>query len=295
MTFAISAVEPLVAWRFFGARGPLSAPLSRLQQLTSLRPARPLHDLLARNPVFLALCVAQLTLSAAVFAWPNSRLGWALVVIANLLYLRLRPGLDASDAMARVILAANAIRLINPAALTTPFVLFVGLEACLAYFTSGWSKLGSTIWIEGRALAKTLSTISYGDPLVSRALWRYPVLTRLASWSTVAVEVLFPLALVVPEPFGIGLMVAGAAFHACCARIMALGSFFWVFVATYSCVLATRSLLPANIPIRAGVLLAYVAAVAGQLGSTVVEYRRAGNAKTSVAPEPTPSSHGSGT
>jgi hypothetical protein len=289
VTFAISAAEPLIAWRFFAAGGPLSTPLSRLQQLTSLRGARPLHELLAHNPVFVALCVAQLSLSVAVFAWPNSRLGWALVVVANLLYLRLRPGLDASDGMARVILAADAIRLINPAALTTPFVLFVGLESCLAYFTSGWSKLGSTIWIEGRALAKTLSTISYGDPFVSRALWRHPALTRLASWSTLAVEVLFPLALVVPEPVGIALMVAGATFHACCARIMALGAFFWVFVATYSCVLASRSLLPANTPIRAGLLLVYVAAVASQLASTVVDFRRADKAKGPVAPAQTSS------
>jgi hypothetical protein len=287
VTSAISAAEPLVAWRFFATNAPLGSVLTRLQQLTSFRLSRPLHQLVVRDRVFAALCTAQLVLSAAVFVRPDSRWGWALLVVASVVYLRLRPGLDASDGLTRVVLAANAIRLLDPGRLTAPFVLFVGCETCLAYLTSGWSKLGSGIWFEGRSLAKTLTTVSYGDPFVARALWRYPVLTRLASWSTMAVEVLFPLALVVPQPAAVVLIVAGALFHACCARIMALGPFFWVFVGTYACVLATRSLLPHNDPVRYGLLLAYGAAVAGQLASTVVDSRR--TRRQTAKPEDLPS------
>lgn len=277
VTSAISAVEPLVAWHFFDRRGPLWSKLSRLQELTSLRAARPIHELLVRDPVFITLSVAQLALSAAVFAQPDSRLGWALFAITTLVFVRLRVGLDASDGMLRMLLAANALRLISPDRLTTPFVLFVAAEACLSYFTSGFSKLGSTLWIEGRSLAKTLSTITYGDPWVSRVLWRFPILGRGASWSTLAVEVLFPLALVLPLPVAVALMIAAGLFHLCCARIMALGSFFWVFTASYPCVLAARAYLPwgrSGRPLLAGVLLFYAVAVGGQLVATVDEYRR---------------------
>ena len=277
VTSAISAVEPLVAWHFFDRRGPLWSKLSRLQELTSLRAARPVHELLARDRVFLGLCVAQLALSAAVFARPDSRLGWALFAVVTLVFVRLRVGLDASDGMLRMLLAANALRLVAPNRLTTPFVLFVAAEACLSYFTSGFSKLGSTLWIEGRSLAKTLSTITYGDPWVSRMLWRYPSLGRWASWSTVAVEVLFPLALVLPLALAIVLLMAAGLFHLCCARIMALGSFVWVFAATYPCVLAARRYVTSGQtrgPLLAGVLLFYALVVGGQLVATLGEHRR---------------------
>ena len=283
VALVITAIEPLAAWHFFDHRGPLWSKLSRLQQLTSLRAARPAHELVARDGIFAGLCAAQLVLAAAVFARPDTRLGWLLLVVANLVFVRLRVGLDASDGLVRMILAANALRLINPATLTTAFILFMGGEACLAYFTSGFSKLGSTVWIEGRALAKTLSTITYGDPGVSRLLWRRPWLGRLASWTTIAVEVSFPLALVVPLPLAAALLVAAGLFHLCCARIMALGSFVWAFVATYSCVLALRSHLPLDPAVRGGVLLFFVVAVAGQLGSTVAGYRnRSGSATPAV-------------
>ena len=273
VALVITAIEPLAAWHFFGRRGPLWSKLSRLQELTSLRAARPAHELVARDGIFVGLCAGQLVLAAAVFVRPDSRLGWVLLVVANLVFLRLRVGLDASDGLVRMILAANAIRLINPAALTTAFVVFMGSEACLAYFTSGFSKLGSPIWIEGRALAKTLSTITYGDPAVSRLLWRHPWLSRLASWGTIAVEVLFPLALVLPLPLAAALLVGAGLFHLCCARIMALGSFVWAFAATYPCVLALRSHVPLDPAARAGVLLFFAIAVLGQLASTVAAYR----------------------
>jgi hypothetical protein len=280
VALVITAIEPLAAWHFFDRRGPLWSKLSRLQELTSLRAARPAHELVGRDGVFAGLCAAQLVLAAAVFARPDTRLGWILLVVANLVFLRLRVGLDASDGLVRMILAANAVRLINPATLTTAFILFMGCEACLAYFTSGFSKLGSTVWIEGRALAKTLSTITYGDPSVSRLLWRHRAVGRLASWATIAVEVLFPLALVLPLPFAGALLVAAGLFHVCCARIMALGAFVWAFVATYPCVLALRAHLPLDRAVRAGILLFFAIAVVGQLGSTVAAYRHRSDSAT---------------
>lgn len=284
VALVISSIEPLVAWRFFSRSGPLWSRLSRLQELTSLRFARPVHELVARDWVFLGLCATQLMLSVAVFVDPNSLLGWVLLVVAALVFVRLRVGLDASDAMTRIILTANAIRLIHPEALDNAFVLFVGLEACLAYFTSGFYKLGAIAWIDGRSLAKILSTVSYGDPAVSRLLWRHPNLTRLGSWSTVTIEVLFPLALIAPIPLAGAILMAGALFHIACARIMALGSFVWAFVATYGCVLACRSLLPTD-SMLPGLLLFYAIAVAGQLWATLLELRAKAKKAPSTAPD----------
>lgn len=273
VALVISALEPLVAWRFFGPRGPLWSKLSRLQMLTSLRAARPVHELMARDFVFITLCAAQIALSAAVFISPDSLLGWVLLLVASLIFVRVRPGLDASDAMTRIVLAANALRLVDPGALTAAFVLFVGMEACLAYFTSGFSKLGATAWIDGRSLAKIVTTVSYGDAGVARVVWRHLWLSRLASWSTVAIEVLFPLVLVVPLPLALALVAGAAMFHLFCARVMALGSFVWAFGATYGCVLSCRTVLPHAAVVEAGMLLFGAVAVAAQLRGTIVELR----------------------
>jgi hypothetical protein len=274
VALVISAAEPLVAWRYFDDHGPLGARLSGLQKLTARRRARPVHDLVDHDRVFVGLCVAQLALSAAVFVSPDSRLGWPLLVVASLVFVRLQVGLDGSDAMARIILTANAIRLIDVGRLTDACVLFLAAEVSLAMFTSGFSKLGSTVWLEGRSLAKTLTTVGYGDPVVSRLLWRHPELGRVASWATIAVEVSFPLALVLPLPLAVALLATALVFHVSCARIMALGPFVWAFGATYPCVIAARDLFHLSAPVEIGLLGIYVAVVTGQLWATVTERRR---------------------
>ena len=65
-------------------------------------------------------------------------------------------------------------------------------------------------------------------------------------WSVIVMETLFPLCLVVPQPWGWPFLGWGVAFHLLCAVIMGLNSFFWAFVATYPALLyASASLRPA--------------------------------------------------
>ena len=56
----------------------------------------------------------------------------------------------------------------------------------------------------------------------------------------VVTEALFPLVLLVPHSIGLYFLVGGALFHASCAFVMGLNSFFWAFVATYPAIYFLR-------------------------------------------------------
>ena len=262
----ISSLEPLVAWRFFSSNGPLWWKLARLERSQSGR--RPVA-LIAHDSVFRALCVIDIGAALAVAVRPDSRVGWLLVIVHGLTIARMHDGLDGSDAMTGVLLVANAIRLVDPAKLQTSFVLFVAVQAALAYFTSGFSKLGSWIWVEGLTLRRTLSTTTYGEPGFARLLWARPWIGRMLSWLTFTIEIIFPIALVAPPPVAVTIVGIMAAFHLGCARIMALGSFVWAFGATYPCVLAARPLIHGSPTVRTSLAVFAVIMVALQLQSSL--------------------------
>jgi hypothetical protein len=57
------------------------------------------------------------------------------------------------------------------------------------------------------------------------------------SLAVVGWECLFPLAFLLPWPYGIGFLAAGALFHAANAILMGLNTLFLSFLATYPALL----------------------------------------------------------
>jgi hypothetical protein len=110
---------------------------------------------------------------------------------------------------------------------------FVAAQSCLAYFTSGVSKVISPIWMRGEPLVGILSTTAYGSELGLRIALRAPRVTRTASFVMVGLETSFPLSVAGPLPILVGFLLWGVAFHVANAFFMGLNTFLWSFLATY--------------------------------------------------------------
>lgn len=152
--------------------------------------------------------------------------------------LRAPYGGEGSDQVLLVVFAALALGAWRPSdAVATAVLWFVAGQACLAYFTSGASKLFAPAWQSGDALLGVAGTAAWGNPVVADWLQARPVTTRWASRAVAAAEACFPLVLLAPDPVVPWLLVAGGAFHLLVAVAMGLNCFVWAFVATYPAIL----------------------------------------------------------
>lgn len=184
-----------------------------------------------------ALSLAVIIASA--LTGPPSVLGLAGAVVTTfLLSLRRGWGDDGSDQMSSLI-AVTLFLCVGPFSdhlLAVTGLWFLALETCLAYLASGVAKLAGPLWRSGQAVPQIVNTATYGSRWAGETMKRHSLLGRLVSWSVVAAEVTFPLALVLPRPWCWAFLAWGAAFHLSAAIVMGLNSFFWAFVATYAAV-----------------------------------------------------------
>lgn len=167
----------------------------------------------------------------------------AMLCLASLLFTWRRfIGDDGSDQMTSILLTSVALAALFDGG-PRGFALclwFLTFQACLSYVAAGVAKALSTEWRDGSAIFKIFNTETYGLRPVAGWLLRFPVLGKVAAWSVIAVECLFPLALVAPEPVTFSIIGLGLLFHVLCAVIMGLNSFLWAFAATYPAILYTR-------------------------------------------------------
>jgi hypothetical protein len=140
--------------------------------------------------------------------------------------------------MAGFIFATLALtRLFPHPAVEVAFLWVLALQSALAYFTAGYAKLVSPIWRSGSAIPGISSTRMYGSAWASRFVHGRGWFCVGLAWSIILAECLFPLALIVPLPFALALLVAGAVFHIMSGVVMGLNTFIWSFLATYPAIL----------------------------------------------------------
>jgi hypothetical protein len=183
--------------------------------------------------------VAALFLLSGISAGPARATLTVLVALTTLaIGLRSPFGLDGSDQMAAFIFASLAlVRLVPSSAVERGFLWALALQSSLAYFTAGFAKLVSPIWRSGAAIFGISSTRIYGSPLASGFVHGRAGLCMGLAWSVIVAECLFPLALIVPLPAALALLVGGAVFHIMSGVVMGLNTFIWSFIATYPAVL----------------------------------------------------------
>jgi uncharacterized membrane protein YphA (DoxX/SURF4 family) len=123
-----------------------------------------------------------------------------------------------------------------PAARLTLLIL-VGI----AYFESGYAKLKSPGWRNGRQLALVLNMKEFGNKPLARLLLPHPWLGTAASWAVILIELLAGPMLAVGGMIAIFAVIALTLMHLSIAVFMGLGRFFFPFVGVLLLLLATQS------------------------------------------------------
>ncbi|MFQ6395144.1 hypothetical protein ACLMAJ_16970 [Nocardia sp. KC 131] len=154
-------------------------------------------------------------------------------------WLLMNGGEDGSHQMLTILSVAFAISLALGFAdwLPQAGLYFIGLQACLAYGTSGVAKLISPMWRSGEAIPAILLTRTYGPGSSVGLLQKYPAVAIGSCWMTIAFESAFLFAPLMPQLILISLFATAAIFHIVCAGAMGLNGFFWSFCATYPAIL----------------------------------------------------------
>lgn len=164
------------------------------------------------------------------------------VYLTNILLFHVwTPYRRASDVM---ILMLFGVLLLVEIGGESPFVVqaalwFIALQACISYCGNGIVKIGRPLWMNGMAVLVTANNLVYGTRPVAFFLHPRPRLTKFLTWSTLAMECLFPLVLITGYP-GFWLFLGwGFVFHIVNTYLSGLNSFFWSYIAMYPAVIYT--------------------------------------------------------
>ena len=109
---------------------------------------------------------------------------------------------------------------------------FIGMHGLLAYFTAGVSKLRKRSWRTGTAVEQVIKSDVFGMPTLA-AIVPLGLLSPLASWSTLALEIGGPTLIAFGPEAALVFCTLAALFHVGIAFTMGLTPFIFAFGATY--------------------------------------------------------------
>ena len=222
----------LMGWEVGRLRNPL---------LVAGRSGR-VADALMNHATFVRLLWLRVALAGALLVAPSAWLlhPAAIAAMTGLLLLwgkRNTYGQDGADQMLLIIwLAALVAVVLGGEGPTVLCLWFLACQAGLAYTVAGYAKLGAAGWRRGEFLPGVLGTTCYGTPRVGGLLRRHRRMALAGSWTVLLFETSFPLAWLLPWPWGVGYLALGLAFHVTNAFLMGLGSFLTTFLAVYPAV-----------------------------------------------------------
>jgi hypothetical protein len=153
-------------------------------------------------------------------------------------------GGDGAQQMTSIILTACSLALILGGKTRGPSaaLMFIGMQALLAYLVAGVAKVISPEWRNEDVVAKIASTVCYGNGVASGVIEAVPGLGRLLTLSVIAFELSMPLAVVVPVHVTVAFLGMALFFHVGCALVMGLNDFVWAFAATFPAILFVSSM-----------------------------------------------------
>ncbi len=237
----ISTGEHLANRRQFGRDGIYSWRVLRSRPGVFVhRRFTRLVDVVFDMPVFAGILGLRLAFIALVLLpLPNPLLNTValagIVGTTFLLNYRHSYGQDGSDQMSSLIFVTLLIVRLGPQSslLSAAGVWFIALQSCASYCIAGIAKVQGPKWRAGDAVFQILNTESYGMRPVAHFLSGHVSISRVLTWSVVAIECAFPLAVCLGPVVCVLFLLWGFAFHVANATIMGLNSFLWAFLATY--------------------------------------------------------------
>jgi len=232
----VQTLEQLALWRQYRRAGLYDWEVNRTRTLELARSKLlPFYDGLFRFPGLWVVFGLRL-LGAVLQISGNAR----SVVVAGLYLtattaivqtIRDRDGYGGSDQVTTIISVALALVLTssNPALWTAGAVFLAG-QACLAYATSGFTKLAHADWRSERHLLLVLRNRGFGHRGLYVFLSARPVLAKYLSLAFIAFECSFPAFMLAgPHAFLVAICAA-LLFHFSIAVVMGI-NFFWSYAA----------------------------------------------------------------
>lgn len=194
----------------------------------------------------LLCCVMLLILS---FSSPLRLLFLTILLVGLLINnIRLAYGNDGSDQLLGILIICLVLQSlfsqIQKAQIA--ILIFIAAQSCLAYLTSGWVKIIGAKWTGGSAVYEIFNTRTYGAKQVASYLQSKPNLGKLLCWGVISFELLFPLVVLLPQPFMLLFIGGGVLFHLLNALIMGLNTFLPAFAATYPALIFCNHLIYTN-------------------------------------------------
>lgn len=187
--------------------------------------------------ILIFACSARLLLAAiAIIISPTTPYAATGLAATTLLINYMRPvGGDGAMQMAAVVLIPFAFLDLPIASEKLEYVvaLFISAQITLAYFSAGLSKARSATWRKGLVIKDVLATESYGFGPLARILEEHQFLSRAICALVIAIQLFFPLWIILPGDAVAVYLGILAAFHIGLAITMGLNDFPWAFTATY--------------------------------------------------------------
>jgi hypothetical protein len=142
---------------------------------------------------------------------------------------------QSADTMFLVGLAAVFVGSLDPydAELGGVALTFFGLQVMLAYGAAGVDKLTAPAWRNGQRLIEVFKDSANRVEPLGGWLSRHRRASAALSWGVIALEVLLPVSVLLPEPVFWTLLAVGVSFHTMTAVTMGLHGFLWSFGAAY--------------------------------------------------------------
>lgn len=177
-------------------------------------------------------------MACIILPFESSIASWLLISLAGVqCYFnhRFRLIYQNGDTMFLIGFSAMAVAALDPrdSMLHAAAFAFLAFNVLLAYFMSGLDKLKSTHWRSGSLLVEIFWNHPHRFEPIGRLLTRHRSLAFVGSWSVILLELLFPLCVLMPEPFFYGYLAAGLFFHIAVSFTMGLHGFLWSFASTY--------------------------------------------------------------
>jgi hypothetical protein len=166
--------------------------------------------------------------------WEHAALLTLVAVVTVLIRVRFPMGLDGSDQMAGIVFVTlSLVYWIGTPRAAQLCLVFLAAQCCLSYQAAGWLKLKERGWRNGTYLARVLSSGAYGHAAAGQYLTGHMALSRMLSWSVIALETSFPILFVLPRFAAVGFLAAGLSFHVGTGLLMGLNTFVFFFGAAY--------------------------------------------------------------
>ncbi|MBK6687893.1 MAG: HTTM domain-containing protein [Deltaproteobacteria bacterium] len=230
----VDTTELLVLRRNFGPGGIWEPELLAEDWRAFSRPMQViLHFFLARG--FVPLLVLRLGLALALLGSGYLPLALPLLFGAVLTSLRFRGSYNGgSDSMMVVLWFGLGLASIWPDRYGGPAIGlgYIAVQAGLSYFVAGLVKAKVPGWWSGLELIRATQLPTYDVAAWARRLLGRPVVARVAALSMLALELLFPTALL-GRPVALVFLLLLGVFHAINAVVFGLNRFFWTWPATY--------------------------------------------------------------